>query len=125
MELLIYCFLLSIYKQNSPFGYINRMTPCKLNSSSKVKSLENHSGLHINPLDKCTQTKPGTRSIGVNTDLDDAIRLGDQLLAKEKLDFFAGSEQLGHRSSRSTVILINYYRHFNPDANSTFPVVFP
>lgn len=66
--------------------------------SKNVAPRINHSSPHVgffmypwipfidmNPLDKCTQTKPDTRSIGVNTDVDDAIRLGDQLLAKEKL----------------------------------------
>ena len=39
------------------------------------------------------------------------------------LNFLPEVSSLGHRSSGSTVILINYYRHFNPDANSIFPVV--
>ena len=39
------------------------------------------------------------------------------------LDFLPEVSSLGHRSSGSTVILINYYRHFNPDANSIFSSV--
>lgn len=67
--------------------------------SKNVPPRINHSSPHVGffmypwipfidmkPLDKSTQTNFCTQSIGVNTKVDDAIRLGDQLLAKIKLN---------------------------------------
>ena len=50
-------------------------------------------------------------------------RLQGRVWEPKFLDFLPEVSSLGHRSSGSTVILINYYRHFNPDANSIFSAV--
>ena len=50
-------------------------------------------------------------------------RLQGRVWEPKLLDFLPEVSRLGHRSSGSTVILINYYRHFNPDANSIISAV--
>ena len=50
-------------------------------------------------------------------------RLQGRVWEPKFLDFLPEVSSLGDRSSGSTVILINYYRHFNPDANSIFSAV--
>ena len=50
-------------------------------------------------------------------------RLQGRVWKPKFLDFLPEVSSLGDRSSGSTVILINYYRHFNPDANSIFSAV--
>ena len=50
-------------------------------------------------------------------------RLQGRVWEPKFLDFLPEVSSLGHRSSGSTVILINYYRHFNPDANSIISAV--
>ena len=45
-------------------------------------------------------------------------RLQGRVWEPKFLDFLPEVPSLGDRSSRSTVILTNYYRHFNPDSNS-------
>ena len=50
-------------------------------------------------------------------------RLQGRVWEPKFLDFLPEVSSLGDRSSGSTLILINYYRHFNPDANSMFSAV--
>ena len=76
-----------------------------------------------------TEIKP-RRSLGLHKILECRLhpwllqeRLQGRVWEPKFLDFLPEVSSLGDRSSRSTVILINYYRHFNPDANSIFPVV--
>ena len=73
-----------------------------------------------------TEIKP-RRSLGLHKVLECRLypwllqeRLQGRVWEPKFLDFLPELSSLGDRSSGSTVILINYYRHFNPDANSIF-----
>ena len=76
-----------------------------------------------------TEIKP-RRSLGLHKILECRLypwllqeRLQGRVWEPKFLDFLPEVSSLGDRSSGSTVILINYYRHFNPDANSIFSAV--